>query len=452
MVGIGGCGMHALAEVLHRTGARVTGSDRQDGKAIARLTGLGIDVRVGENGAQLPADTDLVVASAAVPATDPELTAASRGGIRILKYAELLGRVMRDYIGVGIAGTHGKSTTTAMVSFILDQAGLDPTFVIGAGVPQLGGAARVGAGRFFVAEACEYDRSFHRLVPKLAAVLNIQEDHLDCYADLAEIIESFGVFARQVGEDGLIVASGEDANVAAALAGVERTVETFGLTPECAWRGEQVRLTGGTYAFDAWHGDSRLGACHLRIPGRYNVRNALAALALSHRCGVEPPTALAALSAFAGADRRQTVKATIDGVTVMDDYAHHPTEVRVTLRAVREFYQPKRVWCVFQPHQHSRTLLLLDDFAESFADADVVVVPKIYFVRDSQRWRHEVCAQDLVDRLRQRGVEAIHLAGFDRIARHLVDGVVPGDLVVTMGAGDVWKISDDVVRGLRGNR
>jgi UDP-N-acetylmuramate--alanine ligase len=437
--------MRALANAMLNHGAIVSGSDISPGGCLQMLERQGVRCWSGHDASQLTEPVDFAVASAAINENNPELVRLRQDGVKIYKYAQMLGMLMDKHTGVAISGTHGKSTTSAMTAYVLRRAGLDPSFVVGANVDQLSGASGVGRGEFFVAEACEFDRSFLNLRPTLAAILNVEEDHLDCYGDINQIISAFEAFAGQVRPGGLLIVNGEDDNIAKFVHRLRIPVETFGLDKACCWRADDLVMIDGCYAFDLLYRDKVLGRCKLEIPGRHNVLNALASAALCYHCRMEPAEICQGLSEFRGANRRLMLKGSAGGVTVLDDYAHHPTEVRASLRAVREKFSPRRLWCVFQPHQHSRTRFLLDDFARSFADADVVVVPKIYFVRDSETERHLINSGDLVARIDQLGGTACHLPRLDQIVDYLKGQLAPGDLVITMGAGDIWKIADELI-------
>ncbi len=452
MIGIGGCGMRGAARVLMRAGATVSGSDRKESGALVLLSEQGVDIHIGSKPSHLPDQCDMVVHSAAVKESDPEMAEAIRRGVRIVKYSQLLGLLMSRKMGVAVGGTHGKSTTTAMITYVLREAGLDPSFVIGAGVEQLGGGSGVGDGEQFVVEACEYDRSFHNLRPRCAILLNVDEDHLDYYSGIEEIISSFHDFAELVPADGLLVVNGEDQNALKAVANSKATIETFGCQNLFDWRAEIIDTRNGSYRFKVLRKGQTLTEITPGIPGRHNVMNALAATAVCFYCGVRPDVIARALAAFRGAYRRMTPRGSIGGVTVLDDYAHHPREIQATLRTVREYYSPRKLYVVFQPHQHSRTRFLLNDFAKSFGSADVVIVPDIYFVRDSESERELIDAKDLVDLIRLREGDARYEADFGAIARMLCDEVGPGDVVITMGAGNVWQVADSVLAGLAGKR
>jgi UDP-N-acetylmuramate--alanine ligase len=346
--------------------------------------------------------------------------------------------------GIAVSGTHGKSTTTAWLAFVLRRAGLDPSFVVGAECPQLGGGSGVGDGPHFVAEACEFDRSFLHLRPRFATVLNIEEDLLDYYRDLDDIRAAFGDFCGHLPADGLILLNGDDARCRG-LPLSAAPVETFGFSPDVTWRAVDLHCENGGYSFDLLL-DGRLAARpSLGLAGRHNVMNSLAVIALARRLGVDWDNLVESLREFRGARRRLELRGAFGGVQVADDYAHHPTEIQATLAAARERFHAQRIWCVFQPHQHSRTRFLLADFARSFRDAYEVVVPDIYFVRDSERERELVSSGDLVERIVAAGGRSVHVAGFADIVDYLLQRVTAGDLVLTMGAGDIFKVADDLV-------
>jgi UDP-N-acetylmuramate--alanine ligase len=444
-IGIGGCGMSGLARMLLDAGAIVSGSEPNPNAQVLDLIKRGAHVSRDQLGELLTREVDLVVRTAAVPATNAELLAAQRFGLPQAKYSELLGTVMADSLGVAVAGTHGKSTTTAMIGFALTECGADPSIVVGGTVPQLGGSSRSGNGPLFIAEACEYDRSFHRLHPSVALITNIEEDHLDCYHDIHEIIASFAAFARLVPPQGLIIAGGLDPRVRQALREVRAPIEWTGLSPSLTWSARVVGIEGGCYRGEITHEGRPVGELQLSIAGEHNLQNATMAVAACAACGVSPEKAIPALARFIGVDRRMMVVGEINGAEVVDDYGHHPTEIRATLTALRGRFKPRKLYCVFQPHQHSRTRFLLEDFADSFQQADFTIVPDIYFVRDSQAERQKVCSADLVNRLQARGREATYLPDFSDIVTHLRSVVAKGDLVVTLGAGNVWEIGRDLV-------
>lgn len=439
-IGVGGSGMSGLAGMLLDAGAIVSGSEPRPGPVTIELLRKGAKISREQLGELLDSKIDLVVRTAAVPDKNLEMVAASTLGLKTVKYAQMLGMVMGERFGVAVAGTHGKSTITAMISFALAECGVDPSFVIGGTVPQLGGGSHSGAGSVFVAEACEFDRSFHNLHPRVALITNIERDHLDYYHDIDEIIESFRDFARRVPRDGLIIANGRDRQVARAVSGLAAPIETVALKENYIWSTRILGIDNGCYRGEVSYRGRPVGTLRLSIAGEHNLLNATMAVAACAACGLSAADAIEALGRFEGVDRRMTVVGRYHGATVVDDYGHHPTEIRTTLKALRERFEPRRLICVFQPHQHSRTRSLLEDFAASFVQADETIVPDIYFVRDSDAERHSVTAADLVERIKINGQKAIHLASFDRIVEYLKETAREDDLIVTMGAGNIWEI------------
>jgi UDP-N-acetylmuramate--alanine ligase len=456
-IGAGGIGMSGLAQLLIKHKAIVSGSDQTESEITEKLSESGADIKIGHKEHNLDPATDAVVISAAIKEDNPELMLARRENIKVYKYAQMLGELMDFYDGIAVSGTHGKSTTSGWIVYMLEQAGADPNFIIGAKISQLDNSSGVADGKYFVAEACEYDRSFLNLKPKIGCILNIEADHLDYYRDEAEIVEAFEEFAKGIKPGGVLIANGQDANVAKVMDSCLRRndngirCETFGLDKNCNFYAQNLQLNNGLYCFDVYHNGKLLGAAKIALPGKHNVLNALATTAIAVNAGLPPQQALQLLSGFTGVERRLMLKGQAGQITVLDDYAHHPTEIRASLAAMRQKYQPKRIWCIFQPHQYSRTRFLLDDFAESFKLADITIVPEIYFVRDSLAAKKEVNAQILVERMRANGTEAIFIDGFGNICDYLKEKVRPGDLVVTMGAGDIWKVADEYLQWLREN-
>ena len=470
MVGIGGCGMSGLARMLRSRGAIVAGSDSSPSDSTASLAAEGVPVTFEQAAGVVPEPCDVVVASAAIRPEHPELLAALRRGVEVITYAEALGRCMIGRTGVALAGTHGKSTTTAMLGAALTDAGLDPTVIVGATCSQLTDGClappgrsvgfRVGAetiptgpmaGRpgLLLAEACEFNRSFHHLRPKIASISSVEADHLDVYGSLDAVVQSFGEFARLLppaDQGGLLLIADEGAHRRQVASGLRCRVETIGFSPAADWvvwldtPTRQVTLTRGGTAVASWRA---------LLPGEHNAMNAATACALAVSLGADGARVAESLAAFRGVDRRTQFlgeRAVPGGtVRVYDDYGHHPTEIDATLRALRDFERPQerggRLVCVFQPHQHSRTRFLLEEFAAAFGQADTVIVPHIYFVRDSEIEKQKVSSADLVDRLRKRGVRAMHLYPFEAIVEQLENLCRAGDTLVVMGAGPVWQVA-----------
>lgn len=450
MVGIGGAGMIAAAGLLRDMGSLVSGSDLNAFEGLGALVGSGVRVTIGHHESQLDDDVELVVASAAVPDLNAELAMARRRGIPVMKYAELLGSLMALREGVAIAGTHGKSTTTGLVAHIFREAGLSPSFIIGARSDQLGGSSGLGSGKHLIVEACEFNRSFLQFRPRLATILNIEPDHLDCYRDIDEISDAFTEFARRVHSNGLLVCNADDIRSMRAAQAAGCPVQSFGLDRDADWTAKRLRCDSGRFRFDACLNGEVVLHGQLAIPGRHNVANALAAIALAHEAGAAPFKIAKALETYKGVDRRLSWKGTGHGVTVVDDYAHHPTEIRVTIDAARSCYRPNRLLVVFQPHQVSRTRHLMVEFAQAFGGADEIIVPDVYCARETDAEAGREGSRELVSRICKAGGRAEYVPGLSSVADHVAPRLAEGDLVMTMGAGDVWKVADELVERICG--
>ncbi len=444
-IGIGGCGMSGLARILLDAGAIVTGSDPKSTAVTRELELRGARISHQQNGELITEETDLVVRTAAVKDDNPEFALARSMGLPHMKYSQLLGEIMQERIGVAVAGTHGKSTTTGMIAYAMTMCGMDPSWVVGGTVGQLGKGSASGSGDVFVVEACEFDRSFHNLLPRIALISNIEADHLDCYRDINDIIESFRHFVSLVPPDGLVICNGQDENVARAVAGATCRVETVAVEAAATWCAKQSGMVNGCYNGEILHNGQPVARIRLSVPGIHNLYNATMAIAACHACGLSPAKAAVALSNFTGVDRRMTILGTYNGATVVDDYGHHPTEIRATLRALRERFNPREIYCAFQPHQYSRTRLLLEQFATCFADADHVLITDIYQCRDSEEDKRAINSQVLVDRIRGNDINALHLAEFSQVLDHLKRNVGKDDLVLTIGAGNICDIGRELV-------
>jgi UDP-N-acetylmuramate--alanine ligase len=442
LVGIGGIGLSAIARVLHSWGYRVSGSDQQPSALTAALAAEGIVVHIGHQ-AQQVLHSQLVVASSAVPADNVELAEARRRGIPIVKRDRLLGAMSAAKTTIAVAGTHGKTTTSGMIAWLLTEAGLDPTFIVGGLLHNLGTNARAGKSDWFVIEADEYDRTFLGLQPTMAVLTAVEHDHPDTYPTLQDMRVAFQQFMAQVRTGGLCIGCGDD-------------VEARRLATRCSqhllyglgnWNWQARDLDGD--GFDVWKDRERLGRCELRLPGRHNVQNALAALAVADRLGVPFPAAARALAAFAGTARRFEVKGEASGVTVVDDYAHHPTEIRATLSAARARFPDCRIVAVWQPHTYSRTHALLDAFASSFDLADWVIVTPIYAAREQNSLG--ISSQDVVARMEHPGasyVGSLQEAAQRGLSALRTQADAPA-VLITLGAGDADQIGEWVLAELR---
>jgi len=444
-IGIGGIGMSAVAHILINEGCIVAGSDTRTSSLTSTLEEMGAKINTKQDGSFMPAETDMVVVSASISEDNPDLKTARKMGIKVVKYSQILGSLMKEKRGIAISGTHGKTTTSAMISTILKMAGLDPTFVIGGEVPDIGGNAHLGKGNLFVAEACEYDRSFLNLTPQVGVITNIEEDHLDYYENIEKITNAFGDFASSISKEGLLVVNNHDNNIATAVQRANCKVETYSLDNSSDWYGEVLSGGSGINRFRVFKKDKFFDEYSLKIPGAHNVLNALAATAVCTFIGVDKNSIKVALASFNGANRRFQIIGVKKDVTVIDDYAHHPTEIRVTLGAARELYPEKRIWCVFQPHQYSRTRYLLKGFAKSFQNANKVILADIYAARDNDYEKTAMNSMKLYEETRNAGVDIQYIPQLCDIVHVLSSSVKPGDVVITMGAGDVWKVAYDLV-------
>jgi len=446
MIGIGGSGMSGIARLLLAEGARISGSDLANTKLTSELANAGACIRYRHEPGNLPEDCKLVVISAAVKENNPELIEARRRGLDVYKYARMLGILMKDRLGIAVAGTHGKTTTSSMISFLMKSAGFDPSYVFGAKCEQLGSNSHVGRDRYMVVEACEYDRSYLNLCPRIAVILNIEEDHLDYYSGLDEIVESFGDFVSLVPKNGLTLVNA--CNKESLMAGqmANSRLETFGICKPADWSACNLSESGGCYGFELFRKGKSLGRFTLGIPGLHNIINALAALGVLFSLDMDVEAVRSALKEFRGATRRFDLLRNDRKLTVVNDYAHHPTEIRATLTAAREFFSDRRLIVVFQPHQHSRTRALLADFARSFSLANKVLVPDIYFVRDSLHEAKKVHSEHLVDAIKQEGGDALYIPTLDEIKDYLRKGLAPGDVLMCLGAGNVDEIATEFIQ------
>lgn len=450
LAGLEGTGTSGAARLLRARGLAVAGSDRAPGARCAALAALGVRVTPGDAPGDLPAALDLLVRSAAVPLSHPQVAAAHARGVPVITYAQVLGALMEGHQAICVAGCHGKTTTSSLVATALLHAGRDPSFVVGGVVGATGTGAHAGRGQAFVAESCEFDRSFHQHRPTVAIVTNIDEDHLDYYRDLAEIEESFRVFAARLPAHGVLVVHEDFADVFRRDPRLKARLQTYGVRDESLWtvRDVRVRRDAPGIAFDVWHAGERRGEAGIPLLGMHNALNATAALAALEAVGLSFEEARAGLAAFAGVGRRLEQVADRRGVLVLDDYGHHPAEIRAVLQALRSRHAGRRIVVLFQPHQASRTRCLLQDFARALAGADAAWLPPIYFARDSEEERRSVTSEDLAAAVRREGGQAATVPGLDALAAHALAQVRTGDVLVTMGAGDVDAVARRIAEGI----
>ncbi|MGH9315879.1 MAG: UDP-N-acetylmuramate--L-alanine ligase [Thermoanaerobaculia bacterium] len=446
-VGAGGVGMSGLAEILLlSTPLEISGCDLVASENTGRLTRLGAKIAYGHDPDHVR-ETDLVVISSAVDESNPEVEAAKQRGIPVIRRAEMLAEIMRLKQGVAIAGTHGKTTTTSLTGLVLTEAGFDPTIVVGGQVRVLGTNARLGKGDFLVAEADEYDRSFLKLTPVVAVVTNIEADHLDCYKDLADILDSFAVFANRVPFYGAVVACLDDSGVREILPRVKRRVVTYGEAEGSNLQARQIRLEASGTSFEVFEGGKwSLGSVRLPLPGRHNVANAMAAIAVGRELSIPFPTIAQALSQFTGVVRRFEKKGERNGVLVVDDYAHHPTEISATLASARQVYPGRRLVALFQPHLYSRTRDFAREFGRALAGCDLALVTDIYPSRE--RPLAGVTGELVVSAALAAGQSnVVYLPEKKAVGAELEKRLRQGDVLLTLGAGDVVRFGEGYLAG-----
>lgn len=444
-VGIGGIGMSGIAEILLQQGFTVSGSDLVRSETTDYLEQRGATIFIG-HAAEHCAGADVVVYSSAVkPAMNPETAAAMAAHIPLIRRAEMLSEISRLNYCLAIAGTHGKTTTTSMIGLVLMKAGLDPTVIVGGKLNGLGGTnARLGNGDWIVLEADEYDRSFLQLLPTMAVITNVEADHLDIYTDLDDIRGAFVEFSNKVPFYGVALVCLDDQGVRSVMDQISKKIVTYGLSPQCDVRADDVDFQERTTTYSLMHHGELLGVITLNVPGVHNVRNSLAACAAGLQCGIPFDVIASALREFGGVFRRFEIKGeNTNGVLVIDDYAHHPTEIRATLQAARNGWK-RRIVAVFQPHTYTRTRDFYRDFALSFDDADVIVLTDVYPARELPI--EGVTGAIIADAARAAGHRnVVYIQDKTQIAAALQDILQPGDLLITMGAGDIWKVGEEIM-------
>lgn len=430
-VGIGGAGMCALAEIMFSKGYELTGSDNNESDALSRIRKLGIPVKMGHKAENI-GNAELVVHTAAVHNDNVELIAAHSRGIPVIERAVLLGLIADRFSDtIAISGTHGKTTTSCMLTQILMTAKLDPTAIIGGKLPLIGGNSRIGKSELMVCEACEFNDSFLQIHPAISVILNIDNDHLEYFKTMDNLIAHFNTFANQTSR--AVVYNGEDENVRKALADVKISKISFGLSADCDFTAANIRMEAGSHLyFEIMKKGVKIACIKLKIPGRHNILNALAAAAAAYISGAAPEAIEKGLNEYAGAGRRFEILGKINGITIADDYAHHPAELAATLTAAKEMGF-KRVWAVFQPFTFSRTAMLMDDFANVLKIPDRVVLAEIMGSREKNTYN--VYSKDLAEKI----PGSVNLPDFQSIADYVLKNASSGDLVITLGCGDIYK-------------
>lgn len=443
-IGIGGISMSGLAEILLDKGFQVSGSDMKKSELTELLVQKGANVFYGQRSGNITDDIDLIVYTSAIRSDNAEYVAMQEKNIPSLTRAQLLGQMMKNYeLPVAISGTHGKTTTTSMISEILLEADADPTLSIGGIYKSIGGNIRVGHSKYFVTEACEYTNSFLSFFPKVGIILNIEEDHLDFFKDINDIRNSFHHFAALLPKDGTLIINGEIENARELITGLDSTVLTYGFKDSDDYQATDISYDEfGHPTFTLNRKDGASDTFTLSVPGKHNISNAMAAIAFADLENIDVSIIKKALASFHGTDRRFELKGKIGGVTIIDDYAHHPTEIRATLTAAAN-YPHKEVWCVFQPHTYTRTKAFMKEFASALSLADHVVLADIYAAREKDTLG--ISSRTLQQEIQNLGYECFYFPSFDEIENFLLEKCVNGDMLITMGAGDVVKIGENLL-------
>ncbi len=444
-IGIGGISMSALAEILCKSGFIVSGSDLRQSSLTNKLQKMGVTFYLGHAEENI-AGAELIVHTAAINESNPELQAAKQQKILTIDRPTLLGEIMRKYAhAIAVSGTHGKTTTTSMVSSILMQAELDPTVLVGEVLETIDGNLRLGNSSYFVTEACEYCESFLKFYPYIGIILNVEADHLDYFENLEHIIASFKKFAKLVPQNGYIIVCGDDLNALKAVEDLNCNILTYGIKQQNnEWFAKNITFNeSGFPTFDVMYRQKYLTTIELNVPGIHNVYNALAAIACAYILDVNITNIRQGIFAYKGANRRFEIKGKTKGFTVISDYAHHPTEIKATLAAAAK-YPHKKLWCVFQPHTYTRTLTLMDDFSHAFTDADQVIITDIYAAREKDNGK--VHSKDLVQNIHQNGYKAKYISGFKDIASYVLKNANEGDIIITMGAGSIDQLGDVILK------
>ena len=443
-IGIGGISMSGLAEILLEEDFRISGSDAKASPLTRSLEEKGAVIHYGQRASNITDDIDVVVYTAAIHPDNPEFACAREKNIPMLTRAELLGQIMRNYdTPIAISGTHGKTTTTSMVSHILLEGDCDPTISVGGILPAIGGNIRVGASETFVTEACEYTNSFLSFFPKISVILNMDADHLDFFKDIDDIRHSFRRFAQLLPADGTLIINADTPEYESIIKDLPCQVITYGLDHPADYTAEDITWDKyGHASFTVKKNGCKVGSYYLRVPGIHNVSNALAAIAVGKLLDLPDEVIVKGLGSFTGTDRRFQYKGEVGGITIIDDYAHHPTEIAATLESAKN-YPHEKIWCVFQPHTYTRTKALLPEFAKALTLADHVVLADIYAARETDDLG--ISSRDLQKQIQELGTPCDYFPTFDEIESFLLKSCTHGDLLITMGAGDVVNIGEHLL-------
>lgn len=440
-IGIGGISMSGLAAVLLNSGFKVSGSDFKDSPIVEKLRAEGAEIYIGHNKDNIKKDVDLVVYTAAIPSDNPEILAAKDQNILLMDRAEFLGHIMKGHkYNVAVSGTHGKTTCTSMLSHVTLAANLDPTILVGGELDVIGGNFRIGNSEYFLTEACEYKKSFLKFPPYVGIILNIDADHLDCYKDINEISDTFMAFSKLIPKDGYLVGYGDDERVKEILSNAECNTVSYGFNDDSDVTAKNITFNKmGCASFDVYKSDKKLFSLTLNVPGKHNVLNALASICVSLIFNIADKDTVEGLSKCKGAHKRFEYKGELNGVTVIDDYAHHPTEIKATLNTAQKIDHNK-VYCVFQPHTYTRTKTLFDEFTHCFNECDELILMDIYAAREKDTGL--VSSEELGNAIRSTGVNCTNVHSHDEALEYVKSKLGDGDLLLTVGAGDVVIVGE----------
>lgn len=436
-IGIGGTGMSGIAKILMNLGYEVSGSDLKESEAVHRLKDTGAKVHIGHRASNV-SGADLVVFSSAIPSTNPEYIKAMESKIPIVHRADMLSLLMAPKKGIAISGAHGKTTTTSMISLLLEKNGFDPTVIIGGELNDIGGNATLGKGDYLVAEADESDGSFLKLKPYVAVVTNIENDHMDYYKNMENMRNAFTRFVNNIKNGGFAILCTDNDNVRQIVKNIDKEYYTYGINYQADYMAKNIVVNGMKTSFDIYFKGENLGSMELNVPGMHNIYNATAAVAVGDRLGIEFKDMAEVLMTFRGVQRRFQILADVNNIKVIDDYGHHPTEIKATLKAAR-LCKPRKIYAIFQPHRYTRTKLLVEEFGRAFEDADEVIVTKIYSAGESPI--PGVSSQLICDAIRRNGKSFTYIENKEDIPEFIVKKLEPGDFAITIGAGDICNIA-----------
>lgn len=445
LIGIGGISMSAIAELLIKNGFRVSGSDMNDSKILNKLRSYGAEIFIGHKSENIQ-NPDLVVYTAAIREDNCERIKAKQLNITEIDRAEMLGLIMKNYKkSIAVAGSHGKTTATSLISLILEYANLDPTIFVGGELDEIGGNIKIGKSEHFITEACEYVESFLKFFPFIGIILNIDEDHLDYFKDIYHIKDAFKKFIDLIPEEGYLIANEDDENIREIIDRPRCNLITYGIDSKSNFTAKNIVFNEEGYpTFNVYFNDDNMGSFQLNVPGKHNVYNALASIATAHILGVSPSEIAKHITKFQGIHRRFDILGEVKGCKIIDDYAHHPAEIKATLEAAKN-YPHNEIWAVFQPHTYTRTKALLDDFASSFNDADHIIITDIYAAREVDTG--EINSEVLVNKIKEYNPisNILYMKDFESISDYIYSNMKEGDIVLTMGAGDVYRIGQRIM-------